>query len=106
MSFYKLSTLGWIVAYADSLRSAIITEKVKLLLTLYSPLPPPFLLSKAEASCSFSPIPPKVSKNCTLSGALVLGVLKSVVGLMNAPFLGLIMSWGGVMSGYQKKNIR
>ena len=36
-------------------RRVIITEKVKLLLTLYRPLPPPFLLSKSEASCSFPP---------------------------------------------------
>ena len=53
------------------IRCVIITEKVKLLLTLHRHLPPPFLLSKAEASCS-SPSPQKVSKNCTLSGALVV----------------------------------
>ena len=54
-----------------TIRRALITEKVKLLLTLYRPLPPPFLLSKAKASCS-SPLPlKKVSKNCTLSGASV-----------------------------------
>ena len=48
-------------------RRVIITEKVKLLLTL-TPTSPFFLLSKAKASCSS---PPKVSKNCTLSVALV-----------------------------------
>ena len=48
---------------APLLRRVIITEKIKLLLTLYGPLPPPFLLSKAEASCSPPlPLPPKVSK--------------------------------------------
>ena len=42
-----------------NLRRNIITEKVELLLTLYSPLPSAlFLLSKAKASCS-SPPPPK-----------------------------------------------
>ena len=56
------------------LRRNIITKKVKLLMTLYRPLPPPsFLLSKAKASCSSLPSPQKkVSKNCTLSRALVL----------------------------------
>ena len=42
------------------LRRNIIIKKVKLLLTLYRPLPPlSFLLSKAEASCSSPPSPPK-----------------------------------------------
>ena len=38
-------------------RRAIITEKVTIYLTLLGPLPPPyFLLSKAEASCSLTPL--------------------------------------------------
>ena len=49
------------------LRRVFITEKVKHLLTLYRPHPPPFLLSKAKGS----PPHKKVRKNCTLSGALV-----------------------------------
>ena len=54
-------------------RHAIITEKVNICLTLYGTLPPPyFLLSKAEASCSLTPPPSKVSKTCTLTRALVL----------------------------------
>ena len=54
------------------LRRVIITEKVKLLLTLKRPLPPPlFYLVKFLA---LPPLPPKVSKNCTLSGALVTTV--------------------------------
>ena len=54
------------------LRHVIINETVKLLLTLYRPLFPPFLLSKAKASCSSLLPPKKVSKNCTLSWALVV----------------------------------
>ena len=51
------------------LRRVIITEKVKLLLTLYRPLPL-FYLVKLKLLV-LPPSPPKVSKNCTLSEALV-----------------------------------
>ena len=62
-------------AYVNSLRREIITKKVKLLLTLYRPLPtPPFYLVKPKL-LALPPSPPKVSKNCTLSGALVTTVM-------------------------------
>ena len=50
--------------YPSAVRRDIITEKVKLLLTLYRPLPTPFLLSKAKASwqiytfCRVGPVKP------------------------------------------------
>ena len=43
-------------------------KKMKVLMTLYGPLPPYFLVGEAEASYS-SVLPPKVS---TLSGALIV----------------------------------
>ena len=49
-------------------RRAVATKallRVQFLLTLYRPLPPPFLLSKAKASCS-SPLPPKKSAKIAL----------------------------------------
>ena len=52
------------------LRHAIITEKVKLLLTLYRPLPPPLFYFVKLKHLTLPP--KKVSKNCTLSRALVL----------------------------------
>ena len=70
-----MASLNQIVIQAiiamDIHRRGIITEKVKLLRTLYRPLPPPFLLSKAKAFCSSLPPQKKVSKNCTLIRALV-----------------------------------
>ena len=48
-------------ARVHNMRHNIITEKVKLWLTLYRPLPPPFLLTKAEASYS-PPSPQKSTK--------------------------------------------
>ena len=55
-------------AVSAMIRRNIITEKVKLLLTLYRPLPSPFFyLVKPKLLA----LPPKVSKNCTLRGPLV-----------------------------------
>ena len=56
------------------LRRVIITEEVKLLLTLYRPHPPPFFYLVKPKLLALPPLPPKVSKNCTLSGALVTTV--------------------------------
>ena len=49
-------------------------HKVKLLLTLYRPLPPPLFYLVKPKLLAFPPLPPKVSKSCTLSGALALTV--------------------------------
>ena len=48
--------------HAHALRHAINIKKVKVLLTLYGPLPTYFLLSKAEASCSCPPPPQSQQK--------------------------------------------
>ena len=49
---------------SELVRCAIITEKVNICLTLYGPLPPPYLLlSKSKASCFLTPAPsPKFAK--------------------------------------------
>ena len=58
------------------IRHNIRTKKVKL--SIDPSLPTPFLLSKAEEEALAlplsHPLPPKASKNCTLSGALVTTV--------------------------------
>ena len=47
----------------ELLRRAIITEKVKLLLTLYRPLPSPLFYLVKPKLLALPPLPPKVSKN-------------------------------------------
>ena len=50
---------------------AIRVKKVKVLLIFYGPLPPTFYLVKPKL-LALPPPPPKVSKNCILSGDLIM----------------------------------
>ena len=82
----------WFCLFCKNLRRAINIKKVKVLRTLYGPLPllPTFYFVKPKLLAL--PPPPKVSKNCTLNGVLIFMACITISTLVVCLFVNRLVT--------------